>query len=136
MNDTPWQRRLHLTAKIVGAYVGSSPVPAREVTSLIGDVADAIQKLENGHIAETETAPVPIVSVAKSVRSDSITCLVCGARLKTLKRHLEVAHGFSPQDYRSQFNLPASYPLTAPGYAQFRSAIAKRIGLGGNTSGE
>ena len=34
------------------------------------------------------------------------------------------------EEYRARWNLPADYPLVAPNYAERRSDLAKKIGLG------
>jgi predicted transcriptional regulator len=47
-----------------------------------------------------------------------------------LKRHLRTTYNMTPQEYRAKWNLPASYPMVAPNYAQQRPNFAKRIGLG------
>jgi hypothetical protein len=36
----------------------------------------------------------------------------------------------SPEEYRQQWGLGSGHPLTAPGYAEQRSAMAKTFGLG------
>jgi predicted transcriptional regulator len=36
----------------------------------------------------------------------------------------------SPEEYRTRWGLPQDYPMVAPSYAQQRSALAKKIGLG------
>jgi predicted transcriptional regulator len=51
---------------------------------------------------------------------------------KLLKRHL-TSHGLTPAEYRTRFGLPADYPMTAPGYSQQRSEVAKAAGLGVKT---
>ena len=133
MEDAERPRALELTAKIVGSYVRSSPVPARDLGQLIDDVHAALGRLDP--VAEgAEPGPTPFVAVEDSIANTHLTCLECGAELKTLKRHLEVAHGLSPDAYRARFALDADYPMTAPGYAEFRSGVAKRIGLGGNVT--
>jgi predicted transcriptional regulator len=72
----------------------------------------------------------PAVPVRASVKSDAITCLECGARFKTLKRHLNTDHGQSPAGYRARWNLAAEYPMVAPDYAARRREIAVTLGLG------
>ena len=47
-----------------------------------------------------------------------------------LKRHLMTDHKLTPQQYREKWGLPRDYPMVAPNYAQTRSALAKKIGLG------
>ncbi|CAK0746921.1 hypothetical protein WCLP8_1770002 [uncultured Gammaproteobacteria bacterium] len=65
-----------------------------------------------------------------SVQPDSIVCLDCGRKMKMLKRHIATDHGLSVNDYRAKWDLPAEYPMIAPNYAQQRSEIAVKIGLG------
>ncbi len=72
----------------------------------------------------------PAVSIKKSVRPDYIVCLEDGEKHKMLKRHLRTAHDITPDDYRKRWGLPGNYPLVAPKYAEMRSKLAKKIGLG------
>ncbi|MCX8232078.1 MAG: MucR family transcriptional regulator, partial [Alphaproteobacteria bacterium] len=50
--------------------------------------------------------------------------------LKMLKRHLKTRYNMSPEEYRERWGLPSDYPMVAPTYAQQRSDLAKKIGLG------
>jgi predicted transcriptional regulator len=68
--------------------------------------------------------------VKKSVTPDFIVCLEDGKKQKSLKRHLQSAHGLTPDQYRDKWGLPRDYPMVAPNYAQARSALAKNMGLG------
>jgi predicted transcriptional regulator len=36
----------------------------------------------------------------------------------------------SPEEYREKWGLPPDYPMVAPNYAQARSNLAKKMGLG------
>ena len=65
-----------------------------------------------------------------SVKPDHVVCLDCGKKMKMLKRHLSTDHGFSTDEYRQRWNLPADYPMVAPNYAEKRRDLAKKIGLG------
>lgn len=75
------------------------------------------------------TEHVPAVPVHSSVKPDYIVSLIDGRRLKTLKRHL-AKHGLTPQSYCEPFNLRADYPMVAASYANQRSQVAMRAGLG------
>ena len=68
--------------------------------------------------------------VKKSVTPDYIVCLEDGKKLKMLKRHLKTAYNMTPEEYRERWGLSADYPMVAPNYAQHRSSLAKKIGLG------
>jgi hypothetical protein len=47
-----------------------------------------------------------------------------------LRRHVASGHGLSVDQYRARWNLPREHPITAPGYSERRSGLAKQIGLG------
>ena len=68
--------------------------------------------------------------VKKSVTDAYIICLEDGAKLKVLKRYLRTHFNLTPEEYRAKWNLPKDYPMVAADYAQTRSDMAKRIGLG------
>jgi MucR family transcriptional regulator, transcriptional regulator of exopolysaccharide biosynthesis len=86
---------------------------------------------ETGGVAQP-SAPdrEPAVAIEKSVFPDYIVCLEDGRKLKTLKRHLMTAYGMSPEQYRARWNLPSTYPVTAPNYTEHRSKLALANGLG------
>jgi predicted transcriptional regulator len=116
-----------LTADIVSAYVSHNNVAPSQLPELIGSVNSALR----GQLPQPEPEPQePAVSIRRSVKPDEITCLECGKRFKSIKRHLQNAHGLSPNEYRAKWNLARDYPMVAPNYAEARSALAKSIGLG------
>jgi predicted transcriptional regulator len=63
-------------------------------------------------------------------------CLEDGQSFRSLKRHLGTAHNMSPQQYREKWGLPTDYPMVAPNYAEARSEMAKKIGLGQRRRGK
>jgi predicted transcriptional regulator len=74
----------------------------------------------------------PAVPVRKSLTPDYIICLEDGKKFKSLKRHLRTHYDLSPEQYREKWGLPLDYPMVAPNYAEARSSLAKKIGLGQN----
>jgi predicted transcriptional regulator len=72
--------------------------------------------------------------VKQSVKQDRIICLEDGKSFSMLKRHLMTDHKLTPQQYRDKWGLPRDYPMVAPNYAQTRSNLAKKIGLGRKAS--
>jgi predicted transcriptional regulator len=125
------------TANIVTAYVSNQAVPYDEVARLIADVHAALREISvSGGVGGTATRQKPAISVWKSLRDDRLTCLECGATLKTMRRHLATQHGLSPSAYRNKWNLPSDYPMVSPSYAEARSATAKAIGLGKKQSSQ
>ena len=120
---------LTLVTEIVSAYVGSNPLPAADLPAFIASVHAAITSLQGG---TTAAAPAlePAVPVKKSVTKDFIVCLEDGKKFKSLRRHLASAFSMTPEQYRTKWNLPTEYPMTAPGYAAVRSQLARQAGLG------
>ncbi len=68
--------------------------------------------------------------IKRSVTPDHIVCLEDGKTFKSIKRHLRTYHDLTPDDYRERWGLPDNYPMVAPNYADARSQIAKKLGLG------
>ena len=83
-----------------------------------------------GQPPEPEEVLTPAVSVRRSVHRNHVVCLDCGYRGKTLTRHIAARHGLSAGEYRQRWGLRGNHLLTAPGYSERRSALAKSLGLG------
>ncbi|WP_255325998.1 MucR family transcriptional regulator [Sphingobium sp. 15-1] len=120
-----------LTVQLVSAFVSNNTVASGDLAGLIQSTRAALTNELNPTPAAPE-APTytPAVSVRKSLSSpDHILSLIDGKPYKTLKRHL-ASHGLNPEEYRSRYNLPKSYPLVAASYSDARRAVASKIGLG------
>ena len=120
---------VELAAEIVSAYVSNNVIEATDIPALIKDVHSAIVKVTDG-VFKPILEPKPAVAPRRSVTSDYIICLEDGKRFKSLKRHLRSHYNLSPKQYREKWGLAADYPMVAPNYAEARSALAKRMGLG------
>ena len=120
---------LELTAHIVSAYVAKNRLPASGLGDLIASVAASIGGL-NQPPAPVAPPPTPAVNPRRSVTPDYIICLEDGKKFKSLKRHIGVHFGLTPEAYRAKWGLAADYPMVAPSYAASRSELAKSIGLG------
>jgi predicted transcriptional regulator len=120
-----------LTAEIVAAYVGKNTVAQTELPKLIGEVHRALSGAISQPSAREELGDAkPAVTVKKSLTAEYLICLEDGKKFKSLKRHLRSHYNLSPEQYREKWGLPADYPMVAPNYAQARSSLAKRMGLG------
>jgi predicted transcriptional regulator len=125
------QNRVELAAKIVSAFVANNSLPKNELASLIGEVHAAFVRLAGEPVAPPKPEILtPAVPPKKSINKESIVCLECGLKFKSLKRHLRTQHNLSPEHYRMKWSLPADYPMVAPAYAVTRSSLAKKMGLG------
>lgn len=118
-----------LTADIVAAHVANNSIAVGDVPALVQQVYGALASLGKDQPAPVEEKQ-PVVSVKASIKPDYIICMECGRKQKTLKRHLQTAHGMSPEQYRNDYGLPRDYPMVAPNYSKRRSEMAQSIGLG------
>ena len=127
MTDT--NMLIDLTADIVSAHVSNNSVAVGDLPSLIQQVHTALAAL-GAPAVEAPQEKVPVVSVRASIKPDSLVCMECGSKQKTLKRHLQTAHGMAPDQYRKDYGLPNDYPMVAPEYSERRSGMAKARGFG------
>jgi MucR family transcriptional regulator, transcriptional regulator of exopolysaccharide biosynthesis len=118
-----------LTTNIVAAYVRRNQIGADQLPVLISTVHQALLGLGKP-AAETEVERTPAVAIRQSVHRDYVVCLDCGWRGQMLKRHLATGHGLSVEQYRVRWTFPREHPMTALGYSERRSDLAKWIGLG------
>ncbi|NRP74528.1 Transcriptional regulatory protein ros [Ensifer psoraleae] len=117
-----------LATRIVASYVASNQVSTGELSSLIHNIGDALERLRNGGSSPVRRPASPI-DIRNSVTPDYLICLEDGLKFKSLRRHLSKL-GLTPDEYRKRWELPADYPMVAPNYASKRSALAKQLGLG------
>lgn len=124
-----------LTADIVAAHLTNNIVAVGDVGDLIQRVHGALSDLGRP-VQEEPAAKQPVVSIRASVKPDYLVCMECGRKQKTLRRHLQSAHGMTADQYRQDYGLPQDYPLVAPDYSSRRSEMAKAIGLGRKRDGD
>jgi predicted transcriptional regulator len=118
---------VELTATLVEAHVSNNAIAVADLPGLIATVHETLAAIGTEGVAPKRE---PAVSISNSVKPDYIVCLEDGRRFKMLKRHLRTAYGMSPAEYRTKWGLPSDYPMTSPKYAEQRSKLAKKIGLG------
>ena len=129
------EQLVELTADIVSAHVSNNNVAVGDVATLVERVYQALSSLGTPTV-EPQQEKTPVVSVRASIKPEYLVCMECGRKQKTLKRHLENAHGMSPDQYRADYGLPRDYPMVAPEYSKKRSQMAHAIGLGRKSQDE
>jgi len=67
----------------------------------------------------------PFVPIAESLKDDEITCLDCGQSFRSLKRHLVIQHGLTPESYRAKWGLSDTYPMVPRRTSEIRSNISR-----------
>ncbi|KIU28397.1 putative transcriptional regulator [Methylobacterium sp. PvP062] len=116
--------------RVVTAYLSNNALPHTGIPPLLVTVHGAFSALAvRPAVTEAPPEQPDAAQIRGSVRPDGIVSFIDGRSYKTMKRHL-TAHGLTPERYRARYGLPDDYPMTAPGYAERRSEIAKAIRLG------
>jgi predicted transcriptional regulator len=107
-----------------------------ELLQEIQKVFATLQNLEVSAPAEgaaAEEQKAPAMSLKKAFQNDQVFCMICGkGGMKTLSRHLAQTHNMKPSEYRKQFNIPKSQPLTARSFSESRKKMAQERGLAEN----
>ncbi|ARJ65040.1 MucR family transcriptional regulator [Magnetospirillum sp. ME-1] len=122
-------QKVSFAARIVASYLGNHEISITDLPELIKATYAALAGTDAPPPVDADR-PIPAVPIRKSITADAITCLECGKRQKMLRRHLSTSHTLSVDEYRAKWSLPADYPMTARNYAQKRSEMAIKIGLG------
>ncbi len=119
---------LGLTEKIVSSHISNNSVASADLPDVIRAVYAALGNASTA--GEAAPTPEPAVPIKKSVTPNVIVCLEDGKKFKMLKKHLKADHNMTPKEYRERWGLAPDYPIVAPKYAEKRSQLAKKIGLG------
>ena len=129
--------RTELIAEMFKAYVTSNEVKPTQVEDVVRAMTRAISHTLEPTRESGKSVPrkPPAVPIEESVTADYIVCLEDGKQFKSLKRHIAL-HGFTPDQYRSRWDLPQDYSMVASKYSKRRSRLAKQIGLGRKRSGK
>lgn len=121
---------LRFTTAIVSSYVAHNSIEESQLPNVIKSVYDSLSELNGEASSASQSNQKPAVPIRNSVTPDFIVCLEDGKKFKMMKRHLRNIYGLSPEEYRTKWGLPPDYPIVAPNYANRRSALAKKFGLG------
>jgi len=123
---------IDLTAYIVSAHLSNVQMTSDEMFLELQNVHASLKTLETGiPIASELTTPTeaPKLTVKQAFKKNEVICMICGKGFTTLKRHLRVAHGLKPGQYRKQFNIPSTQSLVAKSYSESRKKAAEERGL-------
>ena len=119
-----------LTAEIVSAYVAHNTLSREQLPAMIGSVSEALNRAVVHEKEPPKAELEPAVPIKKSVTAAYLFCLEDGKKFKSLKRHLQVHHGMSADEYRKKWGLSHDYPMVALAYAESRSQLAKTLRFG------
>ncbi len=116
-----------LSARIVSSFASKNRLSPSELPALIASVRAALDSVGGPAPVEPQEPAVPL---RKLISADAVYCAECGAKFKSLKRHLGTEHNLTPHAYIQKWGLKPDHPMVAPNYSATRSALAKSMGLG------
>ena len=125
-----------LTAQIITARLAKRDMSLEELQKEMVVISNQLKAIEAGTVeiplSESPTEePIPQkINFKQIFKKDEVICLICNKGFKTLKRHLSMAHGLKPGEYKKQFNIPAKYNLIASAYSEERKNAALDRGQG------
>jgi predicted transcriptional regulator len=105
--------------------VSNNPLPAAILPDLIASIHASLSGLSR-KVATAVEVKEPAVNPKRSVHAEYIACLEDGKKFKALRRHLGSEHGMTPEAYRTRWELPGSYPMTAPSYSESNDQHRKK----------
>jgi predicted transcriptional regulator len=125
-----------LTVQVLTARLAKKEMSIEEIRNEMASISAMIKSIDDGTIKEQGETPAEArpgkINFKKVFKRDKVVCLLCNKEFTMLKRHLSIAHGLKPGEYKKQFSIPASYDLVASDYAEKRRQDALDRGLGDN----
>jgi predicted transcriptional regulator len=125
---------LELTSDIVSSHASASRMSSDELVLDIQKVHATLKALESGiEVISVNEKVQPTITVKQAFKKNEVICMLCGkGKMKTLVRHLNIAHEMKPGQYRKQFGIPSKQSLTAKSFSDSRRKSAVEKGLADN----
>lgn len=114
-------------ALIVSAFARNNRLNASDMPSILASVHTSLVAADGPPPVEPQA---PAANLRRLVTPDAITCAECGKKLRSIKRHLRMAHGLTPEAYIAKWGLKSDHLMVAPTYTAIRSNAAKARGFG------
>lgn len=118
---------LALTSSITTAYLRRQKVSPHRLPEMIEAVHSTLQNLQSPAPEASVQTAKPAVPIGQSITPDYLICLEDGAKRKALTRYIKRLYGLTPEQYRAKWELPSTYPMSAPKSAKrYRKAGLSR----------
>jgi predicted transcriptional regulator len=133
---------IKITSQIVISHASMTELSTQELVEEIKSVYNLLASLEGGAVIPEIMAPKkaeeagvvkkkPPIPLKDIVQEKFVICLECKRKMKSLKVHLQKAHGLTDKEYFWKYDLdPKHYPLVAREYSKQRSQMALSRGFG------
>lgn len=109
------------------AAMPEDPALVRKILAAFDDLSAPPRRRVPKVVRAAEPARVPPVPLPETIGLGFLICLEDGRACRDLGRHLDRAHGLSPDQYRRRWGLPEAYPMLPPASHQERQAWRRRL---------
>ena len=109
------------------ASMPEDPALVRKILAAFDDLSAPPRRRAPKAVRAAAPARVPPVPLPETIGLGFLICLEDGRVCRDLGRHLDLAHGLSPDQYRRRWGLPAAYPMLPPASHQERQAWRRRL---------
>lgn len=125
---------IEMAAEILASHASSTSMTTDELIAELQKIHSTLKALESGvEVPPPAEDLKPVLSGKQSIKKNEIVCLLCNkGGFKTLTRHLNTVHGIKPKEYKKQFGIAATQPLSAKSLTESRKKNAIDRGLGAN----
>jgi predicted transcriptional regulator len=113
----------------LGAPENRVPITREDAQKLGEEVLGESKKpvADAGELAARWDDTKERLSPMKSIKKDSITCLICNKSMRVLTKHLREAHNMPNAEYRPRFGLPKDQPLAAKDLSDQKRLQSKHL---------
>lgn len=129
----PLPQHRDFAAEIARAFRARQPAAMPEDPALVRKILAAFDDLSPppprraARMRAVAPRRMPPVSLPETIGLGFLVCLEDGRSCRDLGRHLDLAHGLSPDQYRRRWGLPEAYPMVPPASHQERLAWRRRL---------
>lgn len=113
--------------ELVKAQASVKAMTADEMIKMRDEIAAKLAG--EPEVEVVEEGLTPIMEPKAAIKESSITCLICGAKMKVLTAKHLIKHGITPDQYRAQFGYKKTQPLACKSLSRARKTKMSEMKL-------
>jgi predicted transcriptional regulator len=127
------QTLIELTAKIVAQHAKKTAMTQAQLLQDMHLIHSALQLMDQEVSSDPlpEEPKTPTLTIKQAFKKNEVICMICNkGGLKTLTRHIRLAHGLKPGQYRKTFGIKGTQKLAAKSFSEAMAKAALDRGQG------
>jgi len=113
--------------ELVKAQAAVRSMTVSEMMTMRDELAAQLEGVAAAPAAVEEAGPV--CDPKGAIKEGSVTCLICGKKMKVLTAKHLAKHDITPEDYRAKFGYKKGQPLAAKSLSRARRTSMKNMKL-------